>query len=96
MRWQDDRINKQPVQIGPLLVQRVPSSFARYCARHKHSWRGYVFPVSLPLESLGDVGKLIEVRTAQEFDAACEAYRASMEPGADKRLAYYEVIDTDA
>jgi len=55
-----------------------------------------VFPVSLPLESLGDVGKLIEVRTAQEFDAACEAYRASMEPGADTRLAYYEVIDTDA
>ncbi len=96
MRWRGLGISQQSIQVGPLLVQRVPSSSARYRALHKHSWRGYLFPLRLPIASLGEVGKLIEVQTGQEFDAACEAYRASLEPGADTHLAYYEVIDASA
>ncbi len=96
MRWQGLGISQQLIQVGLLLVRRVPSSSAMQSARHKHYWRGYLFPLSRPIESLGQVGKLIEVRTSQEFDAACEAYRASMEPGEDTRLTYYEVIDASA
>ncbi len=93
MKWRDWSIPKQVIQVGPLLVRRVPSSSAEQSARHKHYWRGYLFPLKLPIQSLGKVGKLIQVRTAQELDDACKAYRATLEPGADTRLAYYEVID---
>ncbi len=96
MRWQGLVISHQLIQVGPLLVQRVPSSSAERSARHKHYWRGYLFPISWPIESLGQVGKLIEVRTFKEFVTAGKAYRASMEPGEDTRLAYYEVIDASA
>jgi hypothetical protein len=93
MKWLPDEIYKAPIQVGSLLVQRIPSSSARYRVTHKHYWRGYLFPIRLPIKFLGKVGKLIEVRTLQELDAACAAYRASLEPGVDTRLAYYEVID---
>ncbi len=96
MRWQGLGISHQPIQVGPLLVRRVPSSSAERSARHKHYWRGYLFPLSRPIESLGQVGRLIEVRTFKEFVAAGKAYRASMEPGEDTRLAYYEVINAGA
>ncbi len=96
MRWQGLGISQQLIQVGPLLVQRVPSSSARYRALHRNAWHGYLVPLKVPLESLGEVGRLIDVRTVQEFDAACAAYRASMEPGADTRLAYYEIIDASA
>ncbi len=96
MRWLGLGISRQLIQVGPLLVRRVPSSSAMQSAIHKHYWRGYLFPLKLPIQSLGEVGKLIQVRTSQELDAASKAYRASMEPGEDTRLAYYEVIDASA
>lgn len=96
MRWQGAGISQQPIQVGPLLVRRVPSSFARYCVRHKHSWRGYLFPQTLPSEALHDVGKLIDVRSEQELDDASKAYRASLELGASTRLTYYAVVDVSA
>ena len=96
MRWQGLCISQQLIQVGPLLVRRVPSSSAMQSARHKHYWRGYLFPLSLSIQSLGEVGKLIQARTPQELDAASKAYRASLEPGVDTHLAYYAVVDTGA
>lgn len=86
-------IDATPVSVGSVLVQRVQSSSALYRAVHNHYWRGYLVPLTLPVEQLATVGKLIEVRTKDDFDAAVRAYKAQMEPGSDTRLAYYEVVD---
>ena len=86
-------INEKPFPVGPVLVQRVPSSSVRYRLKHEHSWHGYLCPWKISSKWLTKFGKLIEVRTINEFNAECLAYRAQMQPGQETRLAYYEVID---
>ena len=86
-------MDAKPFKVGPFLVQRVPSSAVRYRANRMHYWHGYLCPLRISTKWIEKAGKLIEVRSVQEFDAECLAYRAQMQLEPDIRLAYYEVID---
>ena len=82
----------KPIQVGSMLVQRVPSSTADYRAIHAQ-WHGYLCPVTASKQSISKLGKLIEVTSLQQLNREREAYRAEIDPGAEVQLAYYEVID---
>ncbi len=85
--------DEKPFHVGPFLVQRVPSSSARYRAIHEHYWRGYICPEAISPQLISKVGKLIEVASREQLKTEREAYRAEIGPGTKVELAYYEVID---
>jgi hypothetical protein len=85
--------SKEPVQVGPLLVQRTLSSSADYRVAHNHYWRGYICPWNTPNDEIGTVGKLLQVTSFQELERERNNYRAEVDPFAAVQLAYYEVLD---
>jgi hypothetical protein len=85
----------KPFQVGPFFVKRVPSSAVRYHARHKHYWRGYICP-GRGTKLISELGKLIEVTSAQQLTCEVEAYRAELGPLMAVHFAYYEIIDASA
>ena len=86
-------IDETPFQVGPSLVQRVPSSSARFRARHEHYWRGYLCPKTVSPQSIREIGKFIEVTSLQQLNNEREAYRVELGCGTKVEFAYYEVID---
>lgn len=89
----DTIMNARPIQVGSVLVQRVPSSAVRYRVIHAHYWRGYLCPVVLPPQWIGKVGKLIEVTSREQLEHERNAYRAEIESSIKVELTYYEVIN---
>ena len=83
----------KPIQVGPLLVKRVPSSSVRYCAVHEHYWYGYIVPGTLSKSSISEIGKLIEVTSIQQLNNERDVYRAEIDSFTEVEFAYYEVID---
>ena len=91
----DTIMNAQPIQVGSVLVQRVPSSAVTYRVVHAHYWRGYLCPMSTATQEISRVGKLIEVTSRQQLERERNLYRARIDPSVKAELAYYEVIDAD-
>ncbi len=88
-------MNDKPIQVGPLLVKRVPSSAVRYRAIREQYWHGYIVPGTASKQSINEIGKLIEVTSLQQLNAERDAYRAEIDPFAEVEFAYYAVINAD-
>ena len=83
----------KPFQVGPFVVQRIPSSSADYRAQHQHYWRGYICPETICTQLISKVGKFIEPTSVQQLKSERDAYCAKLDPFIRLALAYYEVID---
>jgi hypothetical protein len=85
--------NHNPIQVGPLLVQRTLSSSVDFRAGHEQYWRSYLCPWNTPKAEIGTVGRLIEVTSAQQLRHERNTYRVDNDLAPGMQLAYYEVID---